>query len=609
MATTATATGNNTTKRAPPQLIFDDGSRVMTEESAEAEAATRTTETPASIRGSTSLEMYYEIDRICDELLVSFAKKNQDDENDSDDMLRVALQFPDELLDDSPEVCWLLEERLAPRLNEPPLIFCLGDTTVGSCCPDEVAALHLQADVLVHYGHACLSPTGTLPVIYSFGRYDLDIPTAVECILKQQQQEEDSSSAPSRKFLLLYQVGYHHAMEDLQTQLSEQGDVLVVAGQIPLPTQKKGKIVTKRSCCGGNDADASASADEPTNQQETCCGGQDTTCNKTTSEQSATASSELQEEQQQEGEEETTLRRPLVVGGLELPETIVSWEQLVDYTVLFVGDSESTSQRQYVNIILCFLSISSPPLGYWTYSPKSQSLSTSIPTALKKQLNRRFFLTQKARDAHVFGILVSNLSQQHLVEVVKALKLRIQDAGKVSYSFAVGKINPAKLANFAEIDCFVLVACREHSLLSNEREYPAPVITPLELDVALENLAWGAEAYSLDCQDVLHYYNHTTTTTDAASDEEEDEDAPYFSLVTGKYVQKTSQTATAEDRPSLDLDLEILPGKGQVTAYKSEAAKFLKQREYQGLATQAGQTEAKAAVAGQRGIASDYSGS
>ena len=156
MATTATG-GNTTTKRAPlSQLIFDDGSRAMAEESAEAEATTtgRTTETPASIRGSTSLELYYEIDRICDELVVSFARKKKkintdgdDNDEDDDDMLRVALQFPGELLDDSPEVCWLLGERLAPRLKEPTLIFCLGDTTVGSCCPDEVAALHLQADV------------------------------------------------------------------------------------------------------------------------------------------------------------------------------------------------------------------------------------------------------------------------------------------------------------------------------------------------------------------------------------------------------------------------------------------------------------------------------
>jgi hypothetical protein len=42
--------------------------------------------------------------------------------------------------------------------------------------------------------------------------------------------------------------------------------------------------------------------------------------------------------------------------------------------------------------------------------------------------------------------------------------------------------------------------------------------------------------------------------------------------------------------------------------YKSEAAAFLQQREYQGLETFAGETEAKAAISGQRGIASDYGG-
>ena len=36
------------------------------------------------------------------------------------------------------------------------------------------------------------------------------------------------------------------------------------------------------------------------------------------------------------------------------------------------------------------------------------------------------------------------------------------------YTFVVGKINPAKLSNFAEIECFVMVACPEHSLLQME---------------------------------------------------------------------------------------------------------------------------------------------
>jgi diphthamide biosynthesis enzyme Dph1/Dph2-like protein len=39
----------------------------------------------------------------------------------------------------------------------------------------------------------------------------------------------------------------------------------------------------------------------------------------------------------------------------------------------------------------------------------------------------------------------------------------IKRAGKRSYTFAVGKINVAKLANFPEIDAFVVVACEVRS--------------------------------------------------------------------------------------------------------------------------------------------------
>jgi hypothetical protein len=27
-----------------------------------------------------------------------------------------------------------------------------------SCCPDVLSAMHLPADFLIHYGHACLTP-------------------------------------------------------------------------------------------------------------------------------------------------------------------------------------------------------------------------------------------------------------------------------------------------------------------------------------------------------------------------------------------------------------------------------------------------------------------
>jgi hypothetical protein len=65
---------------------------------------------------------------------------------------RIALQFPDELLADSATVASKLRDRTGQS------IFILADTSYGSCCVDEVAAEHVNADFIVHYGRSCLSP-------------------------------------------------------------------------------------------------------------------------------------------------------------------------------------------------------------------------------------------------------------------------------------------------------------------------------------------------------------------------------------------------------------------------------------------------------------------
>ena len=39
-------------------------------------------------------------------------------------------------------------------------VFVLADTTFGSCCVDEVAAAHHNADCIVHFGRACMVGPG-----------------------------------------------------------------------------------------------------------------------------------------------------------------------------------------------------------------------------------------------------------------------------------------------------------------------------------------------------------------------------------------------------------------------------------------------------------------
>mmetsp|Transcript_17283 Transcript_17283/g.37852 ORF Transcript_17283/g.37852 Transcript_17283/m.37852 type:complete len:269 (-) Transcript_17283:1460-2266(-) len=234
---------SSATARGPPQLMFDDGSRVMMEDSENdvvldrnGHEHERSGHSVPIQRGSIPLHVYYEIDRMSREVIEKFLERPSLDDDvatTTNRILRVALQFPDELLQDSPEVCWLLEDKIQEELETKryansnttnniitPFCFVLGDTTVNSCCPDEVAALHLNADVMVHYGHACLSPTETLPVLYSFGKLEFDdIGGAVAQLqtARRERKEEDDSNN-STKFLVLYQVGYHHAMKHLREQ-------------------------------------------------------------------------------------------------------------------------------------------------------------------------------------------------------------------------------------------------------------------------------------------------------------------------------------------------------------------------------------------------------
>lgn len=110
-----------------PTTFADDGRAVIE----------RTIET-TSIKHE-NIERLYEIDRTVTRILEGGYSK-------------IALQFPDELLADSATVATLLREKTGKN------IYILADTSYGSCCVDEVAAEHVDADLIVHYGRSCLSP-------------------------------------------------------------------------------------------------------------------------------------------------------------------------------------------------------------------------------------------------------------------------------------------------------------------------------------------------------------------------------------------------------------------------------------------------------------------
>ena len=121
---------------------------------------------------------------------------------------KVALQFPDYLLSQAPIVCASLRERLDRRAEVE--LYILGDTTYGECCVDEIAAEHMAAEALVHYGHTCLTPPHSLPTLWVFTRRQCSVP-----LLRQLLQEKFSSD-PRKVILLLYDVEYEHLLGQLE---------------------------------------------------------------------------------------------------------------------------------------------------------------------------------------------------------------------------------------------------------------------------------------------------------------------------------------------------------------------------------------------------------
>lgn len=66
-------------------------------------------------------------------------------------------------------------------------------------------------------------------------------------------------------------------------------------------------------------------------------------------------------------------------------------------------------------------------------------------------LKRRRFLIEKLKDAKVVGILVATLGIERYLTAINIVKKILKQKKKKSYILSVGKINPAKLANFPEV--------------------------------------------------------------------------------------------------------------------------------------------------------------
>ncbi|KAG6875562.1 hypothetical protein C0993_008551 [Termitomyces sp. T159_Od127] len=256
----------------------------------------------------------------------------------------------------------------------------------------------------------------------------------------------------------------------------------------------------------------------------------------------------------------------------------------------------------------------------FTYDP-STNITGLASGRSNRLLMRRYAAVQHARDADVFGILVGTLGASSYLPLIRHIRALLTRHKKKSYTISVGKLNPSKLANFLEIECFVLVACPENSVIE-AKEFLRPIITPFELEVALQSTPKWTGRYVLNFEhllaeapEVMEANNPQSESGKGEEESEDDDDGqdsdrPVFSLVTGTYRQAKRYGADENRLDSVSgPDSAIVLRNQDSTVAEltdSAAAMFLKTRTYRGLETRVGEDAPSVLEQGRSGIARGY---
>lgn len=441
----------------------------------------------------------------------------------SNQFKKVALQFPDELLPDAVRVSAEIEDKTKAKT------YILGDTSYGSCCVDEVAAEHVGADCIVHYGSSCLSPCRRLPLLYVFGKRPIDVH---QCASSFKELYPNLQS----HIIVLFDVTYSHAIDDLRTLLCDVYPNVVVS-----------RLKTDHSC--GAELIQDSCVDLQSNDDG-------------------------------------------VIFKFGRQFRIKEGQTVNDYSIFYIGQEGLTLTNFMMSWNNCVFSSFNPE----TSTGRVESVQ------INKALMKRYYAIERAKDASVVGILVGTLGVANYLIIIEQLKDTIQRAGKKSYMFAMGKINVPKLANFLEIDIYVLVACPENSLLDSS-EFYRPVVTPFEMELACnKHREWTGE-YVTDFRELLPGGSSHVGFPEPSQSATEEETTD-VSLITG--ALRSCSTNSSEMMHNSETSSLVLRNQTLTVANTNAAASFLAGRSWQGLETKLGQTPVVKAVKGQRGIAIAY---
>lgn len=231
---------------------------------------------------------------------------------------------------------------------------------------------------------------------------------------------------------------------------------------------------------------------------------------------------------------------------------------------------------------------------WFIYNPKDKSFMEKNPL-ISNYIRRRYFSIEKCKDSQTLGLIVGTLTAEGYLDVIDRIKMMAKARGIKTQIISVGRINPAKLANFLEIDCFVLIGCPFNNLY-NSRDFFKPIVSVFEAEMAF-NPAWHMkypDNYVLDFKDVL------PNGKQFLEFKPEDVQGSDVSLVGGKIRNiEDNQNGHCEIGNSL---MEI---KNMALMEQKNGLQF-EDRSWKGLEQALGQTEPAKIVMGRSGIPMKY---
>lgn len=459
---------------------------------------------------------------------------------------QVALQFPDFMLPDAVTISRKLESDTQAR------VFILADTSYGNYDVDEVAASHIDADLIIHFGKSALTATSSIKTLYVLGKQFVDA-ELVCSRFKQCYQDENA------KVVVIEDPSCYCSADILTKHLQVYKNVKFSTVEF-----SNNEVVAVKKTLKECDTSLTENSSSCSVSAESCC----------------RKKSDLIELNHNDVEKKKECYQ---IGYFNIP--VENREDFENHSIFFIGHSDSETLQ---NIL-----VQHPSTTGFVYNIKSNTCQ-EINSKVGRFLAKRFFYIEKIKDAKRIGIVLGTLGMSEYLQIHRHLKTIIEKSGKKSYTFVVGKINPAKLANFAEVDVYCLIACPEQSLVDS-KEYEKPIVTPYDIELALnKNRQWG-EQYIIDYRELLEgskgYVSFCPN------------DSFDMSLITGAI-------RTTENGDCTDTDQTIATQNNEnalLLYHPNSAARHFSERSWQGLEQKLGETAPSAVKPGRDGIPMSYS--